>query len=167
MAWSVTGNIRGPVGATGATGATGGVGPTGPTGPQGPTGAAGSQGQPGVSVDIQGFVATYGDLPSGAAPGDAYVVTADGKLYFRDATGFPADGSGVPFVGPQGPTGAAGSAGAQGPTGPTGAAGATGSAGERGSLWYTGTGVPSGISGAAPNDQFLDTASGDVYTYYA
>lgn len=204
MAWSVTGNIRGPKGDTGSTGATptvsagttttGGAGseasvtnsgtstaavfeftiPRGDTGIQGPTGSAGIQGEPGVSLDIEGTVATYADLLDldGVADGQAWVVAADGKLYIY-FEGWPADGEGVSFVGPQGPTGAAGSAGSDGATGAsggvgaTGATGSTGDPGVRGSLWYTGTGVPSGISGVLVNDQFLDTASGDVYTYYA
>jgi hypothetical protein len=151
-------------------------------------------------LDINGTIATYANLPSSPAPGDAYVVAADGLLYFYDGTSWPANGQGVPFQGPQGPqgssgmqgptgptgpqgatgatgstgsqgvtgaTGATGSQGPTGPTGPTGATGAAGSNGTRGSLWYTGTGAPSGISGVLSNDQFLDTQTGDVYTYTA
>lgn len=60
--------------------------------------------------------------------------------------------------GPQGPQGNAGTAGAPG------AAGSNGAAGARGSLWYTGTGAPGTIAGSLPGDQYLDTASGNVYT---
>lgn len=203
MAWSVSGNIKGPVGATGATGAaatvavgtvtTGSAGgtasvsnsgsstaavfdftiPKGDTGAQGPTGAAGAQGAAGVSLDIDGYKSSYSEITAVSSPvaGSAWVNTADGKLYIYDGSAWPADGAGVPFVGPQGPTGAAGSngepgsPGSPGAAGATGATGATGDPGVRGSLWYTGTGVPSGISGALPNDQFLDVSTGDVYSY--
>lgn len=165
MAWSVTGNLKGPQGNTGATGPTGPDGPTGPTGSQGPQGGQGIQGQPGISLDINGTIATYGDLPSTPAPGDAYVVAADGLLYFYDGTAWPAQGAGAAFVGPQGPQGAQGIQGIQGDTGPTGPDGADGAQGTRGSLWYTGAGTPSGISGVAVGDLYLDTQTGDVFVY--
>lgn len=164
MAWNVTGNLKGPVGATGATGAQGPTGPTGPTGAQGPVGAQGIQGTAGVSLDINGTVSTYADLPAGS-PGDAYVVAADGLLYFRDATGYPANGNGVPFVGPQGPVGAQGIQGVAGADGATGATGAAGATGVRGSKWFTGAGVPSGVSGSLAGDLYLDTQTGDVFSY--
>lgn len=52
----------------------------------------------------------------------------------------------------------------KGPQGTAGTAGAAGSAGARGSNWYTGTGAPGVIAGSAVGDQYLDTASGNVYT---
>lgn len=167
MAWSVTGNIKGPKGDKGDTGDQGIQGVQGVQGIQGPTGAQGVQGEAGVSLDINGTLANYAAITAVSSPqaGDAYVNAADGKLYFYDGTSWPADGAGVPFVGPQGPTGPQGVAGADGATGATGPAGATGAAGARGSLWYTGTGAPSGISGAAANDLFLDTQTGDVYVF--
>lgn len=64
--------------------------------------------------------------------------------------------------GPQGPQGPQG---VQGTPGTPGAAGTNGTNGVRGSLWYTGTGAPSGITGALAGDQYLDTASGNVYTF--
>jgi hypothetical protein len=105
MAWTVSGNIKGPKGDTGATGSTG------------PAGAG---------VQITGTAATYANLPTGLTSGDAghaYIVTTDGAshtgyLYVWDGSAFPADGSGVPFQGPKGDTGAAGT------TGSTGSAGA-------------------------------------------
>jgi phage baseplate assembly protein W len=48
----------------------------------------------------------------------------------------------------------------QGPQGPQGA---TGPQGERGSLWFAGTGGPSGISDAKEQDMYLDTLTGDVH----
>lgn len=55
--------------------------------------------------------------------------------------------------------------GPKGDTGTQGNPGTPGTPGARGSLWYTGTGAPSGISGAQAGDQYLDTASGNVYTF--
>lgn len=163
MAWTVAGNIRGPEGPAGPAGSTGPAGDTGPAGSQGPAGAQGIQGEAGVSLDIQGTVATYANLPGSPADGDAYIVAADGKLYFYDGTAWPADGAGVPFVGPQGPAGAQGIQGDAGATGATGAAGADGATGPRGSKWFTGAGVPSGVSGSVAGDMYLDTQTGDVY----
>lgn len=134
----------GPTGATGATGSIGATGATGPTGPMGATGPQGAQGiqgvqgvqgvkgDAGVSLDINGTVATYSALPSNPAAGDAYVVAADGLLYFYDGTAWPANGSGVPFVGPAGPQGVQGIQGIQGVTGPQGAIGPTGPTGPQG-----------------------------------
>lgn len=156
--------LPGAVGPTGPRGDTGVAGSRGDTGPQGPMGAQGIQGEPGVSLDIAGTVATYANLPSTAPNGDAYVVAADGLLYYY-FNGWPANGQGVPFVGPQGPQGAQGSQGEQGPRGDTGPAGSNGAAGTRGSLWYTGAGIPSGISGVLPGDLYLDTQTGDVFVY--
>lgn len=140
-------------GNTGQTGATGPRGETGPEGPQGiqgvqgPTGTSGTQGiqgvqgEAGVSLDIEGTVSTYADLPDDPDPGDAYVVAADGKLYFYDGTDWPADGAGVPFRGPEGPQGVKGDAGDAGPEGPQGVQGIQGLTGDTG---------PSGADGYTP-----------------
>ena len=119
-------NVPGPTGPAGPVGATGPAGPTGATGPAGsgstvpgptgPQGIPGEVGQPGVSLDIEGTVPTYADLPANPTEGSAYVVAADGLLYFFDGTAFPADGSGVPFQGPQGVPGLQGVAGPAGPS---------------------------------------------------
>lgn len=122
----------GDPGPQGIQGLQGPQGPQGEVGPQGPQGVQGVQGTAGVSLDIQGSVATYANLPSNAVPGDAWIVLADGKLYYRDATGFPANGLGVPFQGPAGPTGAVGPEGPQGPVGSTGPAGPQGLQGPAG-----------------------------------
>jgi hypothetical protein len=68
----------------------------------------------GVSISIQGTVATYADLPADAIEGDCYVVEADGLLYDSDGAGFPPEGSGVPW---RGQDGAQGQQGLQGPPG--------------------------------------------------
>ncbi|MGN2640688.1 hypothetical protein ACTD5D_31855 [Nocardia takedensis] len=190
MAWNVTGNIRGPEGPQGPAGVTGPQGPqgtqgpagvAGPQGDQGEVGPAGPQGIPGedgAGVEIAGSVATYAELPTTLGPsdsGDGYLVTADGKLYVWDGDTFPANGSGVEFRGPVGPagpqgpqgvqgaTGSTGATGEQGPAGAAGATGATGATGARGSKWFTGAGVPSGVSGAVAGDMYMDTGTGDVY----
>jgi hypothetical protein len=72
---------------------------------------AGADGTDGISLSIQGTVPTYADLPADAAPGEAWVVEADGKLYDFDGDGFPPDGAGVPWVGKQGVAGPPGSQG--------------------------------------------------------
>jgi hypothetical protein len=61
--------------------------------------------------------------------------------------------------GPQGPQGP------QGNPGTPGTPGTAGTAGARGSLWYTGTGAPGTIAGAQAGDQYLDTTSGNIYTF--
>jgi hypothetical protein len=126
----------GPAGPVGPAGPAGAVGPAGPAGadstvpgPAGPAGAdgavgpAGADGAPGVdgqdgvdgvSISIQGTVPTYADLPADAIEGECYVVEADGLLYDSDGAGFPPQGSGVPWVGPQGIQGVQGIQGAPG-----------------------------------------------------
>jgi hypothetical protein len=114
---------RGLVGARGATGATGPAGATGATGPAGPTGATGAPGAPGATgaqgvkgdtgagVNVKGSVATFGDLPVGAAAGDSYIVTATGHLWVWSGTAWVDTGL---VQGPQGATGATGAIGATG-----------------------------------------------------
>lgn len=168
----------GVAGATGATGPQGVAGPSGApgtngaTGPTGYTGYTGYTGPAGVSVVLKGSVPTVGDLPGGAAPGDLYVVLADGDGYVWDGSSWnnvgpiqgPAGATG--YTGPTGPTGAAsnvtgptgytgytGDAGAQGATGPTGYTGFTGPAGAAstvtGPTGYTGATGYTGPAGAA------------------
>jgi hypothetical protein len=129
---------RGLVGARGATGATGPAGATGATGPAGPTGATGAPGAPGATgaqgvkgdtgagVNVKGSVATFGDLPVGAAAGDSYIVTATGHLWVWSGTAWVDTGL---VQGPQGATGATGAIGATGATGPQGIQGIQGPAG--------------------------------------
>jgi hypothetical protein len=115
MAWTVTGNIKGPSGtsptiAVGTT-TTGAAGSSAAVTNSGTASAAvfdfaipkGDKGDPGAGVAIKGSVATYGDLPStGLTAGDAYFVEADGDLYIYDGSAFPAEGSGTAFQGPPG-----------------------------------------------------------------
>ena len=146
--------IQGPVGEQGPIGATGSTGPQGPVGPEGPQGAAG------VGINMKGSVPTVGDLPTGAARGDAYIVTTTGDLWVWDGTVWVNAGPIQGPVGPQGPqgtqgpkgdTGAQGVAGPQGPqgvkgdVGPAGADGAVGAKGDKGDKGDTGdTGAPGG-----------------------
>jgi len=126
------------------------------------------------------FPVTYTDSGAGGMPGNNQdcVVTLSvpgtpgppgptGPQGPPGATG-ATGAQGVPGpTGPQGPignTGPQGPTGATGATGPTGPTGATGPQGTRGSLWTTGTGAPTS-TGNNPNDQYLDGASGDVWTW--
>lgn len=157
-----TSGVAGAPGGTGATGATGSTGGTGATGSQGiqgiqgiqgATGSQGTQGNAGVSLDINGTLATYAAIIALGSPsaGDAYVNAADGKLYFYDGASWPASGAGVPFVGPQGEQGVQGAQGVQGVTGPVGAVGPqgviglTGATGLKGDTGDTG---PTGLTGS-------------------
>jgi len=104
--------------------------PRGDTGPVGATGATGAAGQ---AANLRGSVADYASLPTtGLADGDAYVAEDTGLLFVFDGTSFPAEGDGVPFVGPRGDTGPTGPAGADGADGSDGAVGPTGPAGADG-----------------------------------
>jgi hypothetical protein len=117
--WVLTGNIKGPTGATGSAGATGPTGATGPiglTGPAGPTGVAGPTGATGATG------------PAGA----------QGIQGLTGATG-PAGTQGI--QGLPGATGATGPAGAQGIQGVAGATGATGATGASGNGFSNGTAV--------------------------
>ena len=66
--------------------------------------------------------------------------------------------------GPKGDRGETGPQGVQGVRGETGPAGAKGADGTRGSKWSVGTGTPTATDAIA-GDQYLDTATGDVYTF--
>jgi hypothetical protein len=144
--------IQGPAGVTGATGATGA---TGPQGPKGDTGATGAQG---ISVQLQGTVATESALP--AVPtnlndyaGHGWIVTTgilphvNGALWFWNLTLGQWDYIG-PIVGPTGATGATGATGPQGLKGDTGATGATGPQGIQGIQGLKGDTGATGATGA-------------------
>lgn len=184
--WTLGGNIKGPAGATGGTGAQGPQGPQGVAGPVGPAGltwrGAWASGSSYAVNDAVGWggssywaTATHNTgtaPPTGIAadPGvdDTAVNTGWALLSQQGAQGATGPQGVAGPTGPTGPTGATGPQGVQGiqgPQGATGTTGGTGTAGIRGSLWYTGTGAPGTIAGAATNDQYLDLASGNVYTF--
>ena len=119
----------GPAGPAGAQGAAGPQGPQGATGAQGPQGPQGPKGDTGSGVNVTGSVAVVGDLPAGAALGDAYIVTGTGHLHVWDGAAWVDAGPVRGPEGPQGATGGAGPAGPQGPAGPAGPAGADGADG--------------------------------------
>lgn len=172
MAWTVSGNIKGPKGDTGATGATGATGTAG------------------AGVSIAGTVATYSALPTTLGPSDngkGYLVSADGKLYVWDGTAFPANGAGANFQGPAG-TSATLSAGtatalAAGATPtvsnsgtstaavfnfgiPAGAAGATGTTGATGSAATVTAGSATPLAvGASPTVSNSGTSSAAVFNF--
>lgn len=55
--------------------------------------------------------------------------------------------------------------GPKGDQGEPGTPGTNGAPGQRGSQWFTGTGAPGTIAGAQAGDQYLNTTTGDVYTF--
>lgn len=145
--------IQGPAGPAGPQGIQGIQGEQGPQGLQGIQGVQGEQGPqgeaglPGTSVRILGEVATPGDLPSGASPGDSYIVDSDGDLWTWTGMSWLSVGQ---IVGPQGPQGIQGVAGPQGevgPAGPQGIQGEQGLPGEKGEKGDTGDVGPAGPQG--------------------
>lgn len=75
MAWSNTGNIKGPAGSTGSQGIQGPQGNPGTTGAQGTAGTAGARGS-------QWFTgAGAPGVIGGSAVGDMYLNTTNGDVY--------------------------------------------------------------------------------------
>lgn len=63
------------------------------------------RGRDGTGIELTDTVPTYAELPADLGPedrGQAYVVSADGLLYQWNGTAFPAEGTGVQIMGPQG-----------------------------------------------------------------
>jgi hypothetical protein len=152
--WVLTGNIKGPTGATGSAGATGPIGltgpagPTGVAGPAGPTGATGATGPAGAQ-GIQGLTGATGPIGLTGPAGPTGVAGPTGAT---GATG-PAGAQGI--QGLTGATGPAGTQGIQGLTGATGPAGAQGiqglpgTNGINGAVGATGPAGPTGLTGPA------------------
>jgi hypothetical protein len=161
----------GEIGPAGPQGVPGIQGVPGEQGPEGPAGIQGPKGDAGASLDIEGTVSTYAQLPAAPKAGSAYVVAADGKLYFYDGVSWPDDGAGVPFVGPQGPQGNAGPAGSAGPTGPQGIQGIQGVQGPAGTPGATGPQGPAAVAGVvgsvAGSPQQLTLWTGTAAQYAA
>lgn len=167
MTWSTVGNIRGPQGVPGLQGVQGVQGVPGAVGPAGLNfrGAysAATQYTKNDSVAFGGTTyfaldpaPTMGTPPTADPNGDDTAVnTGWAVLALEGARGLQgAQG----LQGIQGTPGTAGATGATGQTGPTGA---------RGSQWYVGSGAPitANYPGAVAGDQYLDSVTGDVYTF--
>lgn len=142
---------QGPQGVAGNTGATGAQGPIGNTGA---TGAAGTNGTNGVRGSLwytgTGAPGTIG----GQLNGDDYLNTTNGDVYSLVSGTWTLQGN---IRGPAGATGATGA------TGSTGATGAAGTNGARGSVWRTGSAVPTVIAGDANGDFYVRSTNGEVY----
>lgn len=159
---------------------------------KGATGATGAQGIQGATGAPFAIAKTYSSISAmnaaystdGLAQGSFVLIdtgnvndTDNAKLYVKGTTAYTylTDLSGA--QGMQGPQGIQGVQGVKGDTGVTGAVGATGSTGatgQRGSQWFTGTAITgtsttatvfssSGIASALANDQYFNTATGNVY----
>ena len=147
--------LTGPQGPQGIQGVQGPKGDQGDIGPQGLQGSQGAAGEPGTSVRILGTVQAIENLPPNANPGEGYVVSSDGDLYFyTDLDGWTSAGQIVGPEGPQGPQGIQGTQGIQGEAGPQGIQGIQGIQGDKGDT---------GATGPAGNVRPL--ISGKWYTY--
>ncbi|HYW88806.1 MAG TPA: carbohydrate-binding protein [Chloroflexota bacterium] len=142
--WGVLAQAGAPgaTGPQGPTGATGAQGPTGATGPQGPTGATGSTGAQGIGWVNNNRPPTGTD--TGYPIGTLWLNTAT-SVYYSLTSNTPVTWTLQANL-----------------TGATGATGSTGPQGTRGSLWTTGSGVPSAAANA--NDQYL-RSDGHVWSY--
>lgn len=120
------------------------------------TGTPGTPGTPGA--DGSRFLSGSG-TPSGGtgSNGDTYLKTSTGDIY-----GPKSGGSwGAPVANIQGAPGTPGAPGDPGDPGTPGAAGA------RGSLWFTGSTVPLGLSGEADGDFYLRSTNSEIYKLIA
>ena len=131
----------GPTGASGASGASGGTGGVGSTGPAG------------QAANLIGTLASYSALTAISSPadGDAYLIDdGAGKIYIYDTvTGWPANGSGIQFVGPAGASGLQGASGTPGQDGASGTPGASGIPGLDGASGIPGASGAQGSTGPA------------------
>jgi hypothetical protein len=136
MPYTLTGNIRGPVGATGNTGATGSQGPAGSTGSQGPQGNPGATGAQGVGWVTNTRAPTSAD--TGYQLNTLWLNTSTGQYWLLTSN---APVTWTLQANLTGPTGSTGSTGPAGPGVPTG--GATGQVLEKNSatnydtVWIT------------------------------
>ena len=116
---------------------------------QGPKGAAGPQGAPGNRGSLWSTGTSAPTLTSSQRAGDLYLNSTTGSIYEFDAGAWTLQGA------------------TKGLPGNAGAPGAPGATGLRGSLWSTGSGVPSFTGSQQSGDLYLDTATGNVYELVA
>lgn len=98
---------------------------------------------------------------------DVVVRSEDGQQFMVSGSLIGPRGDTGP-VGPQGATGATGAQGIQGPEGPQGVpgpTGPTGDAGAPGSVWYQGSGAPSGDD-YNERDLWVNVDNGDLYQFF-
>lgn len=192
MAWSVAGSIKGPKGDQGIQGVKGATGATGPAG-QGieisgsvatyadlPTGLGTADAGHAYEVTADGklyvwsgtqfpadgqgsdFRGPQGD--TGPANSLSIGTVENGVTPDATITGTPPSQT-LNLTLERGPAGATGGTGDKGDKGSQGVQGVPGDPGVRGSKWFTGSGAPSGISGALDGDMYLDTSTGEVYQF--
>ena len=147
--------VKGTTAYTYITDLSGATGIQGPQGPRGQQGVQGERGNVGAAAGFGTPTATVDD--NVGTPEVAVTATGDNtskvfNFVFKNLKG---------ATGPIGPIGPAGAKGERGEAGP---AGAKGDRGTRGSKWFTGTGTPTATDVIA-GDQYLDIATGDVYTF--
>lgn len=130
---------------------------------------------------VNGWVASYADLPTSLDESDAgksYMVQADQRLYIWSGSAWPPNGQGFAATGPQGPTGATGATGPANTltvgsvaTGSPAQVTITGTAPNQTidfvfpeGHWWTGSGAPGSNPSALNGDLYLDTSgNGNVY----
>ena len=151
--------IQGLQGLQGIPGVQGDQGPIGNTGTQGPRGFTGEQG---VSVTLIGSTSTSAGLPITGNPGDGWIVTDSGDLWFWSTLNSQWEDIG-PIVGPQGATGDQGPKGDQGEPGAAGAQGEQGIPGVQGDQGIPGEKGDQGEPGAvgAQGEQGIPGVQGD------
>lgn len=147
----------GYVGSEGSPGLQGNRGYTGSKGDPGDRGLQGNTGEQGISVTLIGSTSTSAGLPGVGNPGDGWIVTDTGNLWFWNTVASAWNDIGQ-IVGPQGDLGYTGSQGSTGDIGLTGDPGYTGSQGVHG---YDGSRGDTGYTGSQGDPGYVGS-QGDV-----